>query len=158
MCYKSGSRKKPSIKKLKLKMDAVFFHFYCFRNNSRNLTFAYLYFIAIFGFDNWDRVIPNVKNAWEMARNDFDKMHGIVRSLFKCGIAVEDLIREEPEKVNTDASKEKAETNKDTDNSDKKSSDESKNNSENKTEEIMNPENLKSMKIKEIKEWNYEQL
>ncbi len=51
------------------------------RNNARSRYFYYHAFIGWVGRDNWSKVEPKIRNAWEEALSSFDKQYGVMKSL-----------------------------------------------------------------------------
>lgn len=68
-------------KKICKRMDAIRLFCYFSRNNPVFRTRFYHEFIAWVGYGNWKKVDHEIRLAWESARNSFDKLHGLVRSL-----------------------------------------------------------------------------
>ena len=56
----------------------IFFHFT--RNRKKHTELFYQRFIAIIGAENYDRLLPLVRNSWEGARYDFDRMYGLTKA------------------------------------------------------------------------------
>ncbi|MBE6686187.1 MAG: hypothetical protein E7591_03050 [Ruminococcaceae bacterium] len=61
-------------------MNVIHYVLFFFRNNPEFRTRYYHEFIKWVGYDNWDEVLPEIRNSWESARNSFDKLHGLARA------------------------------------------------------------------------------
>jgi len=83
-----------SFKKLCRRMKAtnVLLHF--FRKNHVFKNYYYNEFIRIIGYDNWQQVKPAIRNAWDCASGDFDKLLGLLCS-FKNFTTLDEMLAQE---------------------------------------------------------------
>lgn len=64
------------IKQLYRKAWLINCFFYPFRNNERNVSEIFFGFKHCVGLDDWQNVRPDIRNSWESAANNFDRLYG----------------------------------------------------------------------------------
>lgn len=73
----------PDLKNLRAKacIINIFCHFQ--RNNPRTTTYLYNRLIAETGYEKWPKIHPSIRNEWDSARLNFDKMYGLIKAWYK---------------------------------------------------------------------------
>lgn len=61
----------------------IFFHFQ--RNNPRTTVYLHNRMISEIGFENWGKIHPSIRNEWDLSRNSFDRMFGLIKAWYISG-------------------------------------------------------------------------
>ena len=88
-----------NLKYIHRKMPLTDIFFYFTRNNPRNINKFSQLFISLIGYENREKLIPEIRNQWENSSNSFDKMYGLIRAWNTAYTDIPDswFIKSEPE-------------------------------------------------------------
>ena len=87
---------------MSVEMSMIYYFLHPFRNRPYRRYFYYNAFIEWVGRKNWQKVMPEIRNAWEEALSNFDKQRGLIKSLEHITSPEEIMVEENTEQSATD--------------------------------------------------------